>query len=62
MQQPGLRSPQIVRVGIEHDEDERNYQVEEEPSIDHLNVGCLWQTLIYLDNDHHDKDGGTESS
>ena len=36
--QPGLRSPQIVRVRIEHDEDERNYQVEEEPSIDHLDV------------------------
>ena len=36
--QPGLRSSQIVRVGVEHDEDERNNQVEEQPSIDHLDV------------------------
>ena len=36
--QPGLSPTQIVRVGVEHDEDEGNNQVEEQPSIDHLNI------------------------
>ena len=37
-QKPVRKSTQIVRVCVEHDEDERNDEVEEEPSIDHLDV------------------------
>ena len=37
-----------VGVGVQHDEDKGDQQVEEEPNINHLYVGCFRETLTNL--------------
>ena len=37
-----------VHEGVDHYQDERDEEIEDEPGVNHLDVGGCWETLIHL--------------
>ena len=44
-------SPEAVHVGVEQDQDEGHQQVEDQPDVNHLHVGCVRE--VVADADEH---------
>ena len=42
------KRPEGLHEGVDDDEDEGDKEVEEEPDVNHLQVGGIRQTIIYL--------------
>ena len=41
--------PERVHVGVDQHLDEREQEVEDQPDVDHFNVGGLWQVVWHID-------------
>ena len=52
--------PQAVHVGVEQDQHEGHHQVEDQPDVNHLYIGCVREVIAHADKHRRQHQHGGE--